>query len=232
MNLRKIIGIICGLIIACAFVACDETGGEWNPYHNWKERNAQWYEQVADTARQAIAQAKARYGAAWEDHCDWRMYKTLTKSQDYNSGKLTDSICVKIAKRGEGPITPHFSDTVRLSFRGWLMNTQFDSGDGKLYDEMRIFTQTYYGDYDPATASPSTSSVSAMISGFQTALQYMVEGDEWFVYLPQELAYGKKAESEIPAYSTLLFRINMVGVYRAGTGVPAWKVSPRSTVPL
>lgn len=216
--------IILCLLATFALMACNETDNTWDPYHDWKERNAEWFGQVADTARHAIAEAKARYGETWEDHCDWRMYKTLEKSQDINTGKLSDSICVKILTRGTGTLMPNATDTVRVHFRGWLMNTQFDNGEGVLFDESRIFTQTYYGDFDPASAAPLTSSVSAMIPGYKTALQYMVEGDDWLVYIPQELAYGSKSESEIPAYSTLLFRITMAGVYPAGSGVPAWKI--------
>jgi len=219
--IHKILGC---LLIACTLVSCDEVSSTWQPYHDWKVRNAEWYEQVADTARQAIAQAKAQYGDAWEDHCQWRMYKTLMKSQEVNTGKLTDSICVKIKDRGTGEYLANFNDSVRLSFRGWLMETQYDNGDGVLFNESHVFTQTYYGDYNPETAAPSLSSVGAMIEGFQTALQYMPEGADWYVYIPNELGYGSEAQTEIPAYSTLLFRIQMVAIYPAGSGVPSWKV--------
>ena len=227
MKTRKVKHLLLCLLVACAFAACDELDQTWDPYHDWKDRNAKWFEQVADTARQSIAEAKALFGDAWEDHCDWRMYKVLSKSEQMNSGKLADSICVKIAKRGTGSVLPNCGDSVRLSFRGWLMETQYDNGDGKLFAERRVFTQTYFGDFDPRTASPSLSAVDAMISGFATALQYMSEGADWYVYIPQELAYGAKADGDIPAYSTLLFRINMAAVYPAGSGVPSWKVSPK-----
>ena len=222
--LKKLTNIFCCLLIACGFAACDELDTTWDPYHDWQDRNAQWFSMVADSARQAIAEAKATYGDAWADHCEWRMYKTLKKSQTSAGAKLTDSICVKINDRGHGTVLANYNDSVRLCFRGWLMETQYDNGDGQLFAEQKIFTQTYYGDFDPQTAAPSLSSVSAMIEGFQTALQYMPEGSDWMVYIPQELAYGSKSETDIPAYSTLLFRINMVAIYPAGTGVPGWKV--------
>ncbi len=211
------------LLVACGFVACDELDNTWDPYYNWQERNAQWYEQVADTARKAIAEAKAKYGDAWEGHCEWRMYKTLQKAQDVNTHKLTDSICVKVIDPGYGTLLASYNDSVRLSFRGWLMETKYDNGEGVLFDDRYVFTQTYYGDFNLETASPSLSTVSGMIEGFQTALQYMLEGADWYVYIPQELAYGSKTESEIPAYSTLLFRIHIHAIYPAGSGVPTWK---------
>lgn len=216
--------VVC-LLVVCGFASCDEVDNTWDPYQSWQSRNAQWFENVADTARAAIADAKAQYGDAWEEHCDWRMFKNLLKSQTSNSGKLADSICVKIVKRGSGETYPLYNDTVRVNFRAWLMETKYDDGNGGLRSESRVFAQTYYGEYNPQTAAPSLHAVNnSLIDGFSTALQNMVEGDDWFVYIPQELGYkGKTDNKVIPAYSTLLYRINMVAVYPAGTGVTNWK---------
>ena len=51
----------------------------------------------------------------------------------------------------------------------------------------------------------------------------MVKDDDWMVYIPCDLAYGAESSSSIPAYSTLLFRIHLMGVYESGSGVPEWK---------
>ena len=95
--------------------ACSEEDATWDPYYDWKTRNAQWFEQIADSARTAIAQSKRQYGDQWEDHCQWRMYKTLLRSADLQ-GDLTDSICVHILRRGTGTVSPAYTDTVGLSF--------------------------------------------------------------------------------------------------------------------
>ena len=68
----------------------------------------------------------------------------------------------------------------------WLMPTP--SEQGTLQET--TFTQTYYGDYNPATAAPQLAAVGGFKDGFSTALQYMVAGDDWMVYIPQELFYG------------------------------------------
>ena len=205
--------------------SCSESNDTWDPYYNWQERNAQWYDEIADSARTAIAEAKTLYGEdGWEEHCDWRMYKTLLKSQDVNTGKTTDSICVHIVNRGTGDYSPTYSDTVRVSFRGWLMNTQYVDDEQNKYEEMSVFTQTYYGPFDASTAAPSLLGVNKNIDGYATALQYMVQGDDWMVYIPQTLAYGSDAKGTIPAYSTLLFRIHLAAVYPVNSGIPGWKV--------
>ena len=207
---------------ACLLTSCEETTEQWDPYENWQGRNIAWFASVADSARTAISQAKAQYGDEWEKHCEWRMYKTLQRSAS-TRGPLTDSICCRILQRGTGGVSPAFTDSIRLSFRGWLMPAEYEKEDGTLETRMQVFTQTYYGDYNPATAAPQVGAVKSFTEGFGTALQYMVKDDDWLVYIPSDLAYGAESSSSIPAYSTLLFRIHLMGVYESGSGVPEWK---------
>ena len=199
--------------------SCSSDTEEYDPYHDWQSRNALWYEQIADSARTAIAQARREYGSSWEEHCDWRMYKSLQQSQTTSFGNTADSICVHILKRGTGDLCPTYSDSVRISFRGWLMPTLNEHG---VMEEL-TFTQTYYGEYSPATAAPQLASVADFKDGYSTALQYMVVGDDWMVYIPQQLFYGSLKQDAIPAYSTVRFRIQLIAVYPSGTTVPEWK---------
>ena len=140
------------------------------------------------------------------------MYKTLCRSGE-QQGDLTDTVCVHILGRGTGTVSPAYTDTVGLSFRGWLMNTEYESAAGQTESLMTVFTQTYYGPYDPATAAIQVMTVAGTVEGYSTALQYMVEGDDWLVYIPQKLGYAEKASSVIPAYSTLLFRLRLERVF-------------------
>lgn len=205
-----------GAVLCCliALTSCSEIAEkQWDPYYDWKARNAAWYEQIADSARTAIAAAQTEYGDTWEEHCDWRMYRSLLRSDSLNSsnvlGSLTDSICVHIRQRGAGTVSPIYNDTVNLSFRGWLMPTEYEQADGSTKTFMAKFTETFYGTYNPETAKPQIMLVYNTIEGFSTALQYMVEGDVWDVYIPQQLGYKNEVSNAIPAYSTLLFRLYM-----------------------
>lgn len=209
--------ILC--ILSFIVSSCSSDSEDYDAYSDWQARNAAWYLQIADSARTAIAQARRQYGSEWEQHCNWRMYKSLQRSQTVQSGRTTDSICVRVIQRGTGSVSPTYSDSIRINFRGWLMETQ--NADGK--PEMITFTQTYYGDYDPATAAPQLAAVGAFADGFSTALQYMVVGDDWMVYIPQQLFYGSEDRDVIPAYSTVRFRIQLVAIYPSGTDVPDWK---------
>ena len=219
--LRRLFPLLMGgaWVFASLLSSCSKDTAEYNPYYDWESRNAAWYLQVADSARTAIAQARRQYGDAWELHCNWRMIKSLQLSQTALSGNTEDSICVRIIHRGTGDSCPTYSDSVRVSFRGWLMPTPNEFGAM----QETTFTQTYYGEYDPATAAPQLAAVGGFKDGFSTALQYMVVGDDWMVYIPQQLFYGSLNQDAIPAYSAVRFRIQLVAIYPSGTKVPEWK---------
>ncbi len=215
------------IVAPLLLLACSESTDEWDPYYDWQARNAAWYLTITDSARTAIAEAKALYGDEWEDHCEWRQIKSLLKAQDYDTGNYTDSICVRIVARGTGTVSPVWTDTVRVNFRAWLMPSTYKvyNADNVEVDSLmqEIFSQSYYGEFSNETAAPQLLSLGSTIEGYSTALQYMVEGDDWMVYIPQELAYGETSSDAVPAYSTLLFRLNLVAVYPTNSGVPDWK---------
>ena len=224
------VGVILFMLLTL-FVSCTEDEQEYDPYYDWQVRNETWFRQIADSARTAIAEARAQYGDEWENYCQWRMVKRLDQSKDYNTGRVDDSICVRMISRGAGSVEAGWSDTVRISYRGWMMPTVYKDYDaeGQLVDRLRqeVFDQSYYGKFDTETAAPVLASVSSFIVGYYTALQYMVEGDDWMVYIPYRLGYGESDHGTIPAYSTLQFRIHMAAVYPCNTGVPAWKARRR-----
>lgn len=197
----------------------------------WKAANDLWYKQVADSARAAIAAAKAQYGDKWEENCEWRMYKDILTAYPQS---YTDSICVRInnlheAKDPDQKGSPSSTDSVRVTYRGYsYCDANADDAFAQINNPenpaLDVFDQTYYGKYNPETASSRLMSVENLVSGFMTAMEYMVEGDDWYVYMPQNLGYGSStsSSSSISDYSTLLFRIHMIKWYESGSGIPDW----------
>ena len=61
-------------------------------------------------------------------------------------------------------------------------------------------------------ALPTRLKVSNLIDGFSTALQHMREGDRWEVWIPWRLGYGSTDYGNIPAYTTLVFEIELLEV--------------------
>ena len=213
--MKKVLLLIVPLVL---LASCKDSEAESNVRQNWPERNVQRLAEIYDAARAEIETAKAQYGSDWEKHCDWRVYKTLLKSQDVQ-GPPSDYVVCKINEKGDGDWSPAYTDSVRLYYRGWIMDDNYPASK----DNMTVFSQTYYGEFNDSTAAPVAMAASALVEGFSTAIQYMVEGDDWSVYIPSELAYGAKASDAIPAYSTLLFRIRVERVHKSGTGMPGWR---------
>lgn len=195
----------CFLIL---FAACSKDDhSEYDPYYDWQSRNNAWFSGIAAQARDEINAAKKQYGDNWTDHCEWRMYKSLMWSPLYQSGQVTDSICMRLLnpeKTGKGTSYPKSTDVVSVAFQGYLMPTT--DAFGNRFETM--FTNTYVGNFDPSTATFNTTTVSAYLNGFYTALHYMVAGDSWEVYIPYQLFYGETAQTNIPAYSSVRFIIH------------------------
>ena len=67
---------------------------------------------------------------------------------------------------------------------------------------------------------PTTFAPYQVIRGWTEAMQLMVEGDHWQLFIPPELAYGAGGiPGVIPGGSTLLFELEMIEI--KGEKVPA-----------
>jgi FKBP-type peptidyl-prolyl cis-trans isomerase len=54
--------------------------------------------------------------------------------------------------------------------------------------------------------------VGSVIQGWQEALQLMKVGSKWELVIPSNLAYGERATGNIPANSTLIFEVELLGI--------------------
>jgi len=112
---------------------------------------------------------------------------------------LPDGLQYKVVHAG--PDTgqkPGADDEVRVNYEGKLLN-------GKVFDSSF------------ARGVPAEFTVSRLIPAWTEALQLMKPGDEWILYVPASLAYGEQgAGDDIPPNSTLVFRIQLLGVLSHG----------------
>ena len=102
-----------------------------------------------------------------------------------------------------------FNSRVSVYFKGSLTDgTEFDA---RLFEDGTPFkcaVSSYYANY----SNSNPNGYGSVISGWTVALQHMVEGDKYEVWIPQQLAYGASDNGDIPAYSTLIFEIELVSV--------------------
>lgn len=59
-------------------------------------------------------------------------------------------------------------------------------------------------------ALPACFVVKDLIMGWQIALTRMREGDKMELFIPQKYGYGKQRVGNIPAYSTLIFELELL----------------------
>ena len=189
------------LITSCLFSACDETS-EVNEYADWRNRNQRFVDSIAAVA---------------EENADgtWRIYKSYTLPPD-NPNDLTvvkdvnNYVYCHIEENGTGTTSPIYTDSIRASYRVWLINDM-------------LIDQSFRGEFNPAISVPSKFAMSSTIIGWTTALQQMRTGDSWTIYIPYELGYGKRQSGDVPGYSALKYWVNLAGVYPTGTVVPEWQ---------
>ena len=222
---RLVTGLALFVLAACPLLtSCEENLGEENEYANWQARNSEAFRLRLAEAKQAIEQAKALHGEGWEQHCKWRLFRTYCLP-DNAPAAATDTVCVEILQAGQGSGMPLYTDSVRINYIGRIISTDKEQPLGTLGE---VFDHSGYSKdpadvFNPSFAVPATFLVSNTVEGFTTVLQQMHIGDLWRVYIPQELGYGSAASALLPAYSMLIFDVQLRSFYRAGVVPPNWK---------
>jgi len=106
----------------------------------------------------------------------------------------------EVLKESTSDTIPIIGNKVLVSYDGWLFN------DTIKYDSKHILLRTEafeYNDNYPLTVGNDA------IVGWNLILQHMPVGAKWRVYIPYYLGYGSSAQTNIPAYSTLIFDITL-----------------------
>lgn len=142
------------------------------------------YQQTEMMALKSKAdEAKKEAGKAWlADNAKKDGVKILPSGLQY-----------KVIKEGTGIVASQ-DDDVTVKYEGKLI-------DGTIFDS------SY--ERNPQTSSFKPTQV---IKGWTEALCMMPEGSEWELYIPENLAYGERAQGKIPAFSTLIFKVEVISV--------------------
>lgn len=107
--------------------------------------------------------------------------------------EISQGVLVKILKQGEGDRSPRAGNVVTVHYKGSLIN-------GKVFDS------SYERGY------PEAFRLGDLILGWQIALTQMHVGDHWIVYIPYQAGYSTRDSGPIPAYSTLIFEMELVSI--------------------
>ena len=115
------------------------------------------------------------------------------KAQEEGVKALPRGIYYKVLKQGDpNEAQPGKRSIVTAHYTGWTIN-------GKKFDSSRGGT-------------PFAMRLSDLIDGWIVAMQQMHVGDQWELYIPAEMGYGKFSQPGIPGGSTLIFEVELLGV--------------------
>jgi FKBP-type peptidyl-prolyl cis-trans isomerase len=115
------------------------------------------------------------------------------KAHEEGVKPLSNGIYYKVLKSGDAhSLQPTPRSIVTAHYTGWTI-------DGKKFDSSRGGT-------------PFAMRLSDLIEGWVIAMQQMHVGDQWELYIPAEIGYGKYSQPGIPGGSTLIFEVELLDV--------------------
>lgn len=118
----------------------------------------------------------------------------LLKSRGNGMTTLKSGLVYKVLKRRLVGVSPVETSICKCHYSGSLM-------DGTIFDST-------YERNEPVSFKPSQ-----VIPGWKEALLMMKEGEKWELYIPYDLAYGKKGQDDIiPPYESLKFIIEIIEI--------------------
>jgi FKBP-type peptidyl-prolyl cis-trans isomerase len=140
---------------------------------------------------------------------DWReenmnAYQAITKNPYYKELKTTNGpagVYYKVIKSGTGTEYPIQTSKVKVLYKGsYYDGTVFDVGSSQNDVPVEFLTQN-------------------TVRGFSFALQQMVVGDKWEIWIPYYLGYGTSGSYDyytgqvgMKGYTTLVFELELVGI--------------------
>lgn len=102
-------------------------------------------------------------------------------------------ILYRAVRKGRGKDCPNAGSIVSVNYKGTLIS-------GKKFDD------------SVRAKCPPAFRLRDLITGWQIALKNMHVGDKWEIYIPQHLGYGARPCGNIPAFSTLIFEVELLNI--------------------
>lgn len=119
--------------------------------------------------------------------------KFLAENGKREGVMVTDSgLQYEIVREGSGP-KPNLAHDVTVHYEGKLV-------DGTVFDSS----------YE--RGQPATFPLGGVVPGWKEGLRLMPVGSEFNFYIPAELGYGERGQGPIPPNSTLIFRVELLGI--------------------
>ncbi len=138
----------------------------------------------------AIAERQFKYQQEVYKNLNLQWLEENSKKEGVNT--FPNGLQYKILTKGAGVVATD-TNTVEVNYEGQLI-------DGTVFDSS-------YKRGKSASFKPTQ-----VIKGWSQALTMMPEGSVWELYIPYDLAYGERGNQNIPGYSTLIFKVEIIKV--------------------
>ncbi|MBD0788013.1 FKBP-type peptidyl-prolyl cis-trans isomerase [Vibrio sp. Y2-5] len=127
-----------------------------------------------------------------EEYPDYQAGIKIQESAKKQKGEMATAsgLLYRVIKPGVVKIKPSINSVVTLIYEGRL-------GNGRVFDSSNWRKQ------------PSSFVVSDLTQGLQEGVLLMTEGSEYEFVIKPELAYKDQPQPNIPAYSTLIYRVKL-----------------------
>jgi peptidylprolyl isomerase len=122
--------------------------------------------------------------------------------------KTKSGLASKVLAAGTGKDNPTDADRVKVHYTGWTT-------DGNMFDSSAKRNQ------------PATFGVTGVIAGWTEVLKLMVEGEKRRVWIPADLAYGKRPRMGAPS-GDLTFDIELLEILAAPKVPEDVKAAPKT----
>jgi len=120
--------------------------------------------------------------------------------------KLKSGLMYKVLKKGEGKSHPTKDSPCECHYAGTTPALTPNAADLD-ESEWKEFDSSY------KRGEPMTFAPDQVIKGWTEAMQLMVEGDKWEMYIPSELGYGDGGSGEkIKGGDVLIFRMEILKI--------------------
>jgi FKBP-type peptidyl-prolyl cis-trans isomerase len=131
----------------------------------------------------------------YKDHRDENREFMTENGRKDSVISLPSGLQYVVLKDGNGA-KPTMNDRIMVHYTGKLI-------DGTIFDSS-------YQRNEPAQFI-----VGQVIPGWVEALQLMSVGSKWRIFIPEELAYGSRAQGAIKPFSTLIFEVELIEILQA-----------------
>ena len=115
--------------------------------------------------------------------------KTYLSDNNLTATETASGLHYIITKEGTGG-SPTLQNTVTVRYKGYLL-------DGTVFDQTQGSTT-------------ATFPLANLIKGWQEGIPFLKKGGKGTFFVPSELGYGGQSQGNIPAWSVLIFEIELV----------------------